>query len=227
MNSSLYKLRPSDESVKVAQNLGVGNSTLPSWVDCVTNISMGQLLSETPDVNLSNPLPSARNPSFKQIPMNCDSFDVAIADLLARNQGSQSSTQMLHSSIWEAEETRHAFPNQEASFSRNDVSVASYKSPIQDHPSEEQVADLKSDPHDHSGRVNANSQLEPQVLHSDMSNLGLSNLCWGDSLGPFEFGEPPKHINVGDTISLSGLIGNSLDAFQNSSVFGIEKIPSS
>ncbi|XP_010925333.1 TSL-kinase interacting protein 1 [Elaeis guineensis] len=110
-----------DKSVQAVDNLG--KSDVLSWADDLSNISIGALLSETSpalDVNFCHPLPAQKNSSLQQIPITCDSFDVAIASLVAHHQTTNQSTQVLHSSIWDAEETCHAFPFHKISSSNND-----------------------------------------------------------------------------------------------------------
>ncbi|CAA6672726.1 unnamed protein product [Spirodela intermedia] len=115
---------PSHEPDKPVRNTAMGGSSLLSWVDCVTSVSVGQLLSETSNANQASQLPTEKNPSSKHI-SNCDSFDFAIADFIARNQYPHYSTQPPSlSSIWDAEETRHAFPTMKPTLSRTKTSPA-------------------------------------------------------------------------------------------------------
>ncbi|CAA7409952.1 unnamed protein product [Spirodela intermedia] len=115
---------PSHEPDKPVRNTAMGGSSLLSWVDCVTSVSVGQLLSETSNANQASQLPTEKNPSSKHI-SNCDSFDFAIADFIARNQYPHYSTQPPSlSSIWDAEETRHAFPTMKPTSSRTKTSPA-------------------------------------------------------------------------------------------------------
>ncbi|XP_078428076.1 TSL-kinase interacting protein 1-like [Wolffia australiana] len=98
----------SDRTVKE----GVGNSLL-SWADCVTGVSVGQLLGETSNVN------PTEGTGGKHV-VNSDSFDVAIANYIARNQESAQPPAL--PSIWEAEETRHAFPLPKAASCKDQIS---------------------------------------------------------------------------------------------------------
>ncbi|KAG1330077.1 TSL-kinase interacting protein 1 [Cocos nucifera] len=100
-----------------------GKTDVLSWADSLSNISIGALLSETSptsDANFCHPLPSQKNSSLQQIPITCDSFDVAIASLVAHHETTNQSTQMPHSSIWDAEETCHAFPFHKIGSNNND-----------------------------------------------------------------------------------------------------------
>ncbi|PNT70090.1 hypothetical protein BRADI_2g05218v3 [Brachypodium distachyon] len=81
-----------------------------SWIDCISNISFGALLSEALPSQDSKQ-PSVQNNSIlQQIPATCDSFDAAIASLIARQQVS-SQPKVTNPSLWDAEETCHAFPS--------------------------------------------------------------------------------------------------------------------
>lgn len=92
------------------------------WADSLTNISMGDLLSEVPDnIDASCVSPSlpGTSHSIPQIPFSCDSFDAAIASLVDKNgdkPGFQPCIDSCAPSIWEAEETCDAFSFQKNSF---------------------------------------------------------------------------------------------------------------
>lgn len=96
---------------------GPDKSALLSWADCLSNISVGALLSEASSI----PDASAPGSGLQQIPITCDSFDAAIASLIAHHQTKAQSTQVPHPSIWDAEETCHAFAFQKTtSLNNND-----------------------------------------------------------------------------------------------------------
>uniref|UniRef100_A0A804I4A0 TSL-kinase interacting protein 1 n=1 Tax=Musa acuminata subsp. malaccensis TaxID=214687 RepID=A0A804I4A0_MUSAM len=109
-----------------------------SWVDCLSNMSFGAILSEVSEtpVNLCHPLP-APNSSLQQIPMTCDSFDAAIASVMARHQPSNPSNRLIHSSILEAEETCHAFP-----FAKVASSSHNHPASTRDPPATENCSDM-------------------------------------------------------------------------------------
>lgn len=85
------------------------------WADSLTNISVGDLLSEVPDEgnpNFIEPPVAQSDQCLQQIPFSCDSFDAAIAAHMSRHQNKMGfpSTVASHtSSIWDAEETCDAF----------------------------------------------------------------------------------------------------------------------
>lgn len=91
-------------------------SALLSWADCLSNVSIGTLLSEAS---------LAQNSSLQQNPITCDSLDAAVASLIARHQPKNQSTQLSHSSIWDAEETCHAFSFQKSTSSKNNDPASS------------------------------------------------------------------------------------------------------
>lgn len=83
-------------------------STL-EWADSLTNISVGDLLSElshNQDANcVDSPLPPS-SPCQRQISFSCDSFDAAIA---AHINGKNAFQPTVVSSIWDADEACDAF----------------------------------------------------------------------------------------------------------------------
>lgn len=100
----------SDERWNIGSTLTAGE-----WADSLTNISIGDLLSDVPH-EMDVP-PMAGSQCLQQISFSSDSFDAAIAAHISRHQNKPgiSSTLPSHStSIWDAEETCDAF-----SFQRN------------------------------------------------------------------------------------------------------------
>jgi hypothetical protein len=94
-----------------------------SWLDGISNISFGALLSEASPSQDSKQLPSQINSGLQQIPVTCDSFDAAIASLIARQQGNDQS-RMSNPSLWEAEQTCHAFSFQNKTSKRTSNSAS-------------------------------------------------------------------------------------------------------
>ncbi|WOK97027.1 hypothetical protein Cni_G05735 [Canna indica] len=118
----------SEETIKNEGEQNDGRSDNMPWVDCLSNMSFGAILSEvsdTPTVNPCHQLP-AQNSNLQQIPINCDSFDAAIAAFMARSQSTNPYTRMSHSSILEAEDTCHAFPYAKATSSNKDPASCRY-----------------------------------------------------------------------------------------------------
>ena len=67
-------------------------------------------------------MPSQNILSLQQIPATCDSFDAAIASLIARQQAINQ-PKVSNPSLWEAEETCHAFAFQNQALRRTSSSV--------------------------------------------------------------------------------------------------------
>ncbi|XP_058111200.1 TSL-kinase interacting protein 1-like isoform X2 [Magnolia sinica] len=226
-------------------NLRTDNSTAllsGSWTDNLTNASFRDLFMQasiTEDANRCDPISVERDSLPQQIPFSCDSFDAAIAAVISSRQGSGPSMMTAsHTSIWDAEETCHAFPIQnitpssmkEGPSSSKDAAASfracsqnlvldSMRSPdlVEVNPQVELTQDGLACQEEQA----AQSQIHVQGLDSVEPDFGMTGICWSDSLGPFDFGiSSSKQIISGDSISLSGLIANSLDAFQNGSFFG-------
>ncbi|KAI3512135.1 hypothetical protein L1887_19343 [Cichorium endivia] len=192
-----------DQRINNGGNVGMGLSTL-EWADSLTNISVGDLLSE-----VSRNAVGPTSPCHQQISYSCDSFDAAIAAHINKNKNGFHST--IQSSIWDAEETCDAF-----SFPKNSEKVQNSvntlipsTSLIEKSPEPEPKDDCPVDTEDPP----------PKDLTS------LIDMYWPESLGPLDLDVPSCRYHTADVIlsdSLGGL-NCSLDAFQNCSFFGLEK----
>ncbi|XP_057463692.1 TSL-kinase interacting protein 1 isoform X1 [Actinidia eriantha] len=94
------------------------------WADSLTNISLGDLLSE---VNCVDPPMPGNSQCLQQCSFSCDSFDAAIAAHIHRHQNKTSfppPMASLASSIWDAEDTCDGFSFQNTVL-REDVRTAS------------------------------------------------------------------------------------------------------
>ncbi|XP_057805364.1 TSL-kinase interacting protein 1 [Salvia miltiorrhiza] len=217
------------------------------WADSLTNISMGELLSEsTPNTDAKcSDFPGPLVSSCQQIPFNCDSFDAAIAAHIFKHQ-TKVQQQVLAShapSIFDAEETCDAFSFQKTSafFRENhNASMNGYKdtpkqptitSPSVSHRDVEELPGAEK-------LTNNNRTCEDLVDECESDNptenptkdfSGLTDIYWPDSLGPLDLDIPSCRYQSNDLIlsdSLGGLnrlIANSLDAFQSCSFFGSDK----
>lgn len=94
------------------------------WEDSLTNISVGDLLSDAPDDEetdcIESTLPGSSH-FLQQMPFSCDSFDAAIAAHIYKHQSKAESQMALPpqaSSIWNAEDTCDAFAFQKDVASR-------------------------------------------------------------------------------------------------------------
>ncbi|XP_058078191.1 TSL-kinase interacting protein 1 isoform X2 [Magnolia sinica] len=221
------------------------------WADSLTNISIGDLLSEASrgmDANCFDPPAMRSSLCHNQIPFSCDSFDAAIAAHLSGPQDIPIlSTQVSHASIWDAEETCDAFSFQKVSLSR-EVSSPSLSSSLGTsreiahsdslgfHGLVEEFTQIgpPEDPACENDRK-ANCQSDAQSRGDSTKDLPLTDIYWPDSLGPLDLDISPSRYQaqdliLGESISLSGLnrlIASSLDAFQNCSFFGSDKKESS
>lgn len=90
------------------------DNTLLLWAECLSNISVGALLSESvanPDANRSRSM-LQNNSTLQHALVNFDSFDAAIAAHIARYQVADMPAKPASQPILEAEDTCHAFPFQ-------------------------------------------------------------------------------------------------------------------
>ncbi|KAF2289889.1 hypothetical protein GH714_039032 [Hevea brasiliensis] len=216
------------------------------WADSLTNISVGDLLSEVPhdvDPNCIELSIAQSSQCLQQIPFSCDSFDAAIAAHMSRHQNKivSPSTVASHTfSIWDAEETCDAFSfqknhalHQEIPTSIDAVSPGAGKQ-TNSMVSGAFVEGLPSGegPVDYPAETEPMDDCSPDPLVVD--NLtkdftGLTDIYWPESLGPLDLDIPSSKYHSEEFIlndSLSGLnrlIASSLDAFQNCSFFGLDE----
>ncbi|KAG9134579.1 hypothetical protein Leryth_000907 [Lithospermum erythrorhizon] len=234
------RLIDSSDDFGVHKNTSVGN-----WADSLTNISVGQLLSEASQDGgpncVSSPVPFSCR-SVQQTSFCSDSFDAAIAAHICNYESEavgQSAPLCHASSIWDAEETRDEFSFQKTSplvenfqgVSKytsleileqiaRPISVAAESSVQEVHCHEEFLPD---DP------PQENFVDEPRSDTSSKYLDGLTDIYWPDSLGPLDLDIPSSRYHSEDVIlsdslgGLSRLIASSLDAFQNCSFFGSDK----
>ncbi|XP_077233409.1 TSL-kinase interacting protein 1-like [Tasmannia lanceolata] len=232
-NPIMGKLIPLDKEVEAEDNLIIGNGTaLPSgvWADGLTNISIGDLLmevSQTVDANRCDPMA-----------IESDTFDGAIAAFKFQHQGSGFCTTVPGSSIWDAEETCHAFPFQMIASSSGEVPSSSGKAAIgastQNDSSNSARLPLQVEAgnpvgvtQEHASQEIVPPDLQPHTQGLDNVASWMTDIHWGDSLGPFDLGiSSSRQLIGGDSISLSSLIATSLDAFENCSFFSSDrKVP--
>ncbi|ONK55962.1 uncharacterized protein A4U43_C10F2730 [Asparagus officinalis] len=198
------------------------------WVDSLTNISIGDLLSEASRASKSSCGYSSLGktcPSPQEKPFSSDAFDPV-------------RTQTASSSMWNAEETcdEFSFRMARACMSRDSPSNPSIKDHKEIVVSESLFKNhLKVPPK--SGDLEVASEAEKDTSYKedkDVSpkDINLMDIYWPDSLGPLELEMPSssryqgQDVVIGDSNSfgfLGRMISNSLDAFQNFSLFGQEK----
>ncbi|XP_020884578.1 TSL-kinase interacting protein 1 isoform X1 [Arabidopsis lyrata subsp. lyrata] len=221
------------------EHLSSGNAqSAGEWADSLTNISIGDLLSEVPDdIDSDGVDPPATEGShylLRDVPFASDSFDAAIAAHILRHQNKPSALLPLtsgSSSLWDDEETRDAF-----SFQKNRLadstelaSVASHR--VNGEPS--QLVEVLSgdegscNPPDH-GDPMEEGPTDPQTMDSPgKTPCGLADVYWPDSLGPLDLdirsSKYTEDLILSESLGgLSRLIATSLDAFQNCSLFGFD-----
>ncbi|XP_034913829.1 TSL-kinase interacting protein 1 isoform X3 [Populus alba] len=216
------------------------------WADSLTDVSIGDLLSELPheaDFNCVEPPIVQSNQCLQQIPFSCDSFDAAIAAHISRHQskmGFVSSVTSHASSIWDGEETCDAFAFQRNHSLRKEVTTSAVASPQvgkqMDRTSSiasgaflEELPDFVG-PMDYPTGEDRMCLSDSQVVNNQAKNFnGLTDIYWPDSLGLLDLDIPSSKYHAEDLIlsdSLGGLnhlIASSLDAFQNCSFFGLNK----
>ncbi|XP_066316975.1 TSL-kinase interacting protein 1-like [Miscanthus floridulus] len=188
-----------------------------SWLDSISNISFGALLSEAAPSQDSKQPPSQNNTCLQQIPVTCDSFDAAIASLIARQQPSNQ-PKVLNPSLWEAEETCHAFPFQnqtsQASSSVPGNSIATMSSSVLCAIPETGTDDQQCATDGRKEELNG----QTSVLGDDIN--AKPDISMHESVGDPEPGAScPRLLSGTDSIGLSSLLTDSLDAFQKFSVF--------
>ncbi|KAL8139098.1 hypothetical protein V2J09_005099 [Rumex salicifolius] len=235
------------------EKMGVGNSSSISageWADSLTNVSVGDLLTEVSDVDadcVDAPC-NGSPPSLEEIPFTCDSFDAAIAaHILSHHNklGFQSAVTSHSSSIWDAEETCDAFSFQNRSLDREHTQPSSLPNSPPVHGDlirtssagsdsflkglheEEEMVDLVAQ----GDLVDEEGPSEPNIREPSSSKdlNSLTDMYWPESLGPLDLDAPScryygQDIILSDSLGgLSRLIASSLDAFQNCSFFSSEK----
>uniref|UniRef100_A0A6V7QPY7 TSL-kinase interacting protein 1 n=1 Tax=Ananas comosus var. bracteatus TaxID=296719 RepID=A0A6V7QPY7_ANACO len=197
-----------------------------SWLDSISNMSFGALLHEALPPPDENAILAQNNPSLSQISFTCDSFDAAIASLIGCQQINNQSTQVSNSSIFNSEETCHAFQFQNITHS-TEAGPSSSKDVAAASCTENQSPDVLCAPTESDGKDNmhptdeSNRDLKGNLKPHDGSNpFGRADINWPDSVGPSEHVAPcSRQMSGGDSIGLGGLVASSLDAFQNFSIF--------
>ncbi|XP_047055437.1 TSL-kinase interacting protein 1-like isoform X1 [Lolium rigidum] len=187
-----------------------------SWIDCISNISFGALLSEVVPSQDSKQPPSQS--ILQQLPATCDSFDAAIASLIRQQQTNQ--PKVSNPSLWDAEETCHAFPSRKQTSVRGPLSAPSNSSalassmlgaiPESDADGDQQCCTegRKEEPIPPVPCFGNNENVKPDVSMVPPESTGEPEL------GAFR----SRLLNGTDSLGLSGLLANSLDAFPNFSV---------
>lgn len=224
-------------------NLGIsysGTFSAGEWADSLTNVSVGDLLSEASKASKAADC-SCINSSFdkgasysQENLFNPDSLDAVVAAHDFCHQLSRISNHASPPSIWNAEETCDEFSFNMAQTLEKKVSNAG---------DYQQSVGLES--LGFQGRIKELTQSRPSIDPCDLESPSEStkdpvcnnkydsttDIYWPDSLGPLDLDIPSSRFQGQDmgfieSISLSGLnrmIASSLDAFQSCSFFGVDR----
>ncbi|XP_027366871.1 TSL-kinase interacting protein 1 isoform X1 [Abrus precatorius] len=197
---------PTDNEPRVSSSLQ--QSSFP-WIDNLSNISIGGLLSEASLLGGLDTKSFGCNSAIQS-----DSLDAFIAAHLNHPPVPRLPAENLRTSILDAEETCHAFPLQKLSSSADvqtargkdffvacsqDVSSNSLKLPKIDKGN----GGLPQNPP--SGKSQTDLSLSSRS-YDDERSLGLTDIKWNDSLGPFDLGMPTKKCIGGDGVSIGGFV---------------------
>ncbi|VFQ72894.1 unnamed protein product [Cuscuta campestris] len=219
------------------------------WADSLTNISVGELLSQAPDAECGNcitsSVPTSSSNYVHNTPFSCDSFDAAIAAHIKKHQNIAINHTALPSelsTIWGAEDTCDAFSFQRRSHSEewqksSKPTSSDTSKPINLRNATAVLGTPLQGEFDTGKTVDAAACAHPErVPHTSTSDVvkdftGLADVSWPDSLGPFDLDIRPssryrhnEDLILSDSLGgLNQLIASSLDAFQNCSFFGPEK----
>ncbi|KAJ4765928.1 TSL-kinase interacting protein 1 [Rhynchospora pubera] len=195
------------------QNVPSKPAPLPSWLDSISNMSFGALLSQTsPYLEGGNPPSQNKNLQVLQATMTCDSFDAAIGALIARQQPTSNHMPppkaVNQPSIWDGEETCHSFAVQKAApFARVD------HAPHNNALCSKELTDLQTEITAETDNAETKNEMMP--LNEESNPLAKLDLSLPEPMVPFEnpCSRPPGSST--DSIGFSGLLSTSLD-FPNS-----------
>ncbi|CAN6824931.1 unnamed protein product [Brassica oleracea var. botrytis] len=202
-----------------------------AWADSLTNISVGDLLSEAPDC-VDPPAAEGSHCLLRDVSFASDSFDAAIAAHILRHQNKPSGLIPVtsgSSSLWDDEDTRDAF-----SFQKTRRANLSKFADVASNGEPSQVVEATSGDEgpcnlpDQQGDSMEEGPADPPTMDSPGKTIyGLADVYWPDSLGPLDLdirsSKYAEDLNLSDSLGgLSRLIATSLDAFQNCSLFGFD-----
>ncbi|WOK98400.1 TSL-kinase interacting protein 1 isoform X1 [Canna indica] len=211
------------------------------WADSLTNISVGDLLNEASKAANSermNTTDGTLSTCLQLTSFSCDSFDAAIAAHISEHQFSTFSNKASQPSIWDAEETCDEFSFQKVPVETQERSKlatstcvetgeqTSSKCPsgIQNFLKDFGTEGSRDEPHCNKSEVESCKDKSFNDRSDCEKDVSLADIYWSDSLGPLDLDMPAakfqgQDVIFGDSLSLSRLIANSLDEFQNFSLF--------
>ncbi|KAG6486502.1 TSL-kinase interacting protein 1-like [Zingiber officinale] len=210
------------------------------WADSLTNISVGDLFNEASKAANSERINSTDEPTGPLLHLasfSCDSFDAAIAAHISGHQLSPILNKASQPSIWDAEDTRDQFSFQMVPDERlNLASSSSTEAGEQD--SSKSLPGIPSFLKDFGGQGFRDEPLFKSEVESCQAqssdergyqdkDTSFADIYWADSLGPLDLDMPSskfqgQELIFSDSLSLSRLIANSLDEFQNFSLFCVD-----
>ncbi|RDX61126.1 TSL-kinase interacting protein 1, partial [Mucuna pruriens] len=201
---------PMDNEPRVSSSLQ--QSSCP-WVDSLSNISIGGFLSEA---SLFGGLDPKSFAGIQPCEITSDSLDAFIAAQINNRPVSRLSAEDLRTSILDAEETCHAFPLRKLSsptdvetargkdysvVSSQDVSLNLLKLSNTDKVNDQDGASQNPP----TGKIQIDSLLSSRP-YDDERSLGLTDIKWNDSMGPFDLGMPAQKLFGGDSVSIGGFV---------------------
>ncbi|KAL0666559.1 hypothetical protein Bca4012_029263 [Brassica carinata] len=223
---------PASAAITPFDHLNSGNTlSAGAWADSLTNISIGDLLSEAPDC-VDPPATEGSHCLLRDVSFASDSFDAAIAAHILRHQNKPSGLIPVtsgSSSLWDDEDTRDAF-----SFQKTRRANLSKFADVASNGEPSQVVEATSGDEgpcnlpDQQGDPMEEGPADPPTMDSPGKTIyGLADVYWPDSLGPLDLdirsSKYAEDLNLSDSLGgLSRLIATSLDAFQNCSLFGFD-----
>ncbi|KAG5136639.1 hypothetical protein JHK82_021370 [Glycine max] len=202
---------PMDNEPRISSSLQQPSSP---WIDSLSNISIGGLLSEA---SLFGGLDPKSFAGIQPCDITSDSLDAFIAAAQINNRPvPRLPADDLRTSILDAEETCHAFPLRKLS-SPTDVQAACGKdysavrsqdvsSNLLKFSNADKVNDQDgASQNPPSGKTQTDLLLSSRPYDDDRS-LGLTGINWNDSMGPFDLGMPAQKLNGGDNLSIGGFV---------------------
>ncbi|KAG5029760.1 hypothetical protein JHK87_013274 [Glycine soja] len=198
---------PTDNEPRTRISSSLQQSSSP-WVDSLSNISIGGLLSEA---SLFGGLDPKSFAGIQPCDITSDSLDAFIAAAQINNcPVPRLPADDLHTSILDAEETCHAFPLQKLS-SPTDVQAACRKdySAVCSQGVFSNLLKLsnidKVNDQDGASQNPPSGKTQTDLLSSrpydDDRSLGLTGINWNDSMGPFDLGMPAQKLIGGDGLT--------------------------
>ncbi|CAH9139435.1 unnamed protein product [Cuscuta epithymum] len=198
---------PPTQEYKMVRAKGNDNSQSQFlWGDVTTSLSIGGLLSEASmQGKMYNFASGVSENNKSSLPISssttADSFDAFVAAKLNSHPPvSKLTSNESRSSIFDAEDTCHAFPARKVSPFVSEMSNSRECHEGLNSKTEATAEDVQ--------KCRANSlPRSREILDEDICSLGLKGIKWNDSLGPFDLGQPMQlPLTLGNSISASQFV---------------------